>query len=496
MFFDHRYPGTDLHEIDLGYILTKVQDLDDKIRILYENGTVKFADPVEWNILNNYTAGTIVKESVTSAFYIAKENVPSGVQLFNEEYWQSLGLIETADYSGEIARLDAEIAVVSGTATTAAQTAQTANAAAQGAAQTAQSASNTAAAAQQTAESVSGTAQTALTTAQSAEQTANAAQQTANAIAGTANTALSTANSANTTAQNAANAAAAAQAAAALAAPKPHDSATDEYGKGTSSSFGHVKVSNNISTSAGSAADGVAASSQAVNTLYNSLQAVSQTANNKVSKTGDTMTGILYMSDKGIYFNSSSIDKTTTPSSVINSEPIVFKDMNDQTLGQIRFRHKTDGTLEMRLIVQGQNGSNELDIQVQSDGTPTIAVTDPVAWQQAIACATDSDINALTALYNATVKAVSTESATLSDVIAKFTAIGDIKAVSTSQAFNNTILSDNTQGYIIGHRYATNRIATIIKTRNNLYHGYIDSANKTLYWYKVETGNQNTYIET
>lgn len=496
MFFDHRYPGTDLHEIDLGYILTKVQDLDDKIRILYENGTVKFADPVEWNILTNYTAGTIVKEPVTSAFYIAKDNVPSGIQLFNEEYWQSLGLIETADYSGEIARLDAEIAIVSGTANTAAQTAQTANAAAQGAAQTAQSAANTAAAAQQTADNVSGTAQTALSTAQTAEQTANAAQQTANAIAGTANTALSTANSANTTAQNAASAAAAAQAAAAAAAPKPHDSATDEYGKGTSSRFGHVKVSDNLSTSAGSANDGVAASSQAANTLYNSLQTLIQTIAAKVSKAGDTMTGILHMSNKGINFDSSLIDKTTTPASVVNSEPIVFKDMNDQTLGQIRFRHKTDGTLEMRLITQGQNGSHELDIQVQSDGTPSIAVTDPVAWQQAIACATASDINALTTLYNATVKAVSTESATIQNVIDKFTSIGDIKVVATSQAFNNTILSDNTQGYILGHRYATNRISTIIKTRNNLYHGYIDSSTKTLYWYKVQTGNQNTYTET
>ena len=496
MFFDHRYPGTDLHEIDLGYILTKVQDLDDKIRILYENGTVKFADPVEWNILTNYTAGTIVKEPVTSAFYIAKENVPSGIQLYNEEYWQSLGLIETADYSGEIARLDAEIAIVSGTANTAAQTAQTANAAAQGAAQTAQSAANTAAAAQQTADNVSGTAQTALSTAQTAEQTSTAAEQTANAIAGTANTALSTANSANTTAQNAASAAAAAQAAAAAAAPKPHDSATDEYGRGTGSRFGHVKLSNNISTSGGSAADGVGASSQAVNTLYNNFVNLSNTVSNKVSKNGDTMTGILHMSDTGINFDSSSIDKSTPPANIVNSQPLVFKGMNDQTLGQIRFRHKTDGTLEMRLITQGQNGSNELDIQVQSDGSPTIAVTDPVAWQQAIACATDSDINALTALYNATVKAVSTESATLSDVIAKFTAIGDIKVVATSQAFNNTILSDNTQGYIIGHRYATNRISTIIKTRNNLYEGYIDTSNNKLIWYKVQTGNQTTYTET
>ena len=316
MFFDHRYPGTDLHEIDLGYILTKVQDLDDKIRILYENGTVKFADPVEWAINRNYTAGIIVKDANTSNYYIAKQLVPSGIQLYNTEYWQSLGLMETADYSGEIARLDAEIAVVSTTANQAGQDAQAAGSAAQAAQTAANAAQATAQTAQTTAESIAGVANSALTTATnaqsaaaSAQTTAQAAQTTADNIAGTANNALDTAQAAQTTAQaaqtaaqnaqatadgvastaNAAlsvaedasadaataiSAAQAAQNAANSKAPIQHAVNADTYGIGTRNVFGHVKLSDNISTSSGTAAEGMGASSKAVTDVYTATQKI------------------------------------------------------------------------------------------------------------------------------------------------------------------------------------------------------------------------------
>lgn len=502
MLFDHKYPGTDLHEIDLAYMLAQVQQIKEQIDTLYNNGIVKFADPVEWAINRNYTAGIIVKDAGTSNYYIAKQLVPSGIQLYNTEYWQSLGLMETADYSGEIARLDAEIAVVSTTANQAGQDAQAAGSAAQAAQTAANAAQTTAQSAQTTAESVAGIANSALTTAtnaqtaaSSAQTTAQAAQTTAENIAGTANAALDAAQSAQTSAQSAQTAAQNAQATADGVAGTANTALSTAQDAATTATSAQA-TANSIAGTANTALSTAQAAQSAAGSAQTAAQNAQTTANGKVSKSGDTMTGILHMSNKGINFDSSLIDKTTTPASVVNSEPLLYKGVNDQSLGQIRFRHKTDGTLEMRLITQGQNGSNELDIQVQSDGTPSIAVTDPVAWQKAIACATDSDINALTALYNATVKAVSTESSTLSDVIAKFTAIGDIKAVATSQAFNNTILSDNTQGFIIGNRYATNRITVILKTRNNMYQGYIDISNNSLIWHKITTGNQNTYTET
>lgn len=316
MLFDHKYPGTDLHEIDLTYMLAQVQQIKEQIETLYSNGIVKFADPVEWAINRNYTAGIIVKDASTSNYYIAKQLVPSGIQLYNTEYWQSLGLMETADYSGEIARLDAEIAVVSTAANqagqdaqaagSAAQAAQTAANAAQATAQDAQttaesvagiansalttatnaqtaasSAQTTAQAAQTTAENIAGTANAALdaaqaaqTTAQSAQTAAQNAQTTADGVAGTANTALTTAQDAATTATSAQATAQAAQNAANSKAPIQHAVNADTYGIGTRNVFGHVKLSDNIDTSSGTAAEGIGASSKAVTDVYGETQKI------------------------------------------------------------------------------------------------------------------------------------------------------------------------------------------------------------------------------
>ena len=53
-------------------------------------------------------------------------------------------------------------------------------------------------------------------------------------------------------------------------APKAHASADSTYGKGTTSAFGHLKVSDNYASSAG-AADGVAPSSKALSDAYKNL---------------------------------------------------------------------------------------------------------------------------------------------------------------------------------------------------------------------------------
>ena len=52
------------------------------------------------------------------------------------------------------------------------------------------------------------------------------------------------------------------------AVPTSHASTTTEYGGGDSTHYGHVKVSDNYATSAGTAAQSVAASSKAVSDAY------------------------------------------------------------------------------------------------------------------------------------------------------------------------------------------------------------------------------------
>lgn len=54
-------------------------------------------------------------------------------------------------------------------------------------------------------------------------------------------------------------------------APKSHASADSTYGKGSPTTFGHLKISDNYTSSAGAAAGGVAASSKALADAYKSL---------------------------------------------------------------------------------------------------------------------------------------------------------------------------------------------------------------------------------
>lgn len=54
-------------------------------------------------------------------------------------------------------------------------------------------------------------------------------------------------------------------------APTSHASSSTTYGQGNTSKFGHVKVSDDYTSSAGAASAGVAASSQAVYNTYNNL---------------------------------------------------------------------------------------------------------------------------------------------------------------------------------------------------------------------------------
>ena len=94
MIFDHRYPGTDLHELDLAYVLGEVNALKYTLNNFVKNNTFKFADPIEWDITTQYAAVTIVKYR-SHIFYVSTQPVPAGIQITNTNYWYKL-----LDYSG------------------------------------------------------------------------------------------------------------------------------------------------------------------------------------------------------------------------------------------------------------------------------------------------------------------------------------------------------------------------------------------------------------
>jgi len=89
--FRNEYPYTNIHEINLDWIIKNVEEiraLVDKYIINYEQ--ITFADPITWNYAVEYPMHTIVLDEAYNA-YLSKQDVPSYTQLGNTDYWLKIG---------------------------------------------------------------------------------------------------------------------------------------------------------------------------------------------------------------------------------------------------------------------------------------------------------------------------------------------------------------------------------------------------------------------
>lgn len=83
-------------------------------------------------------------------------------------------------------------------------------------------------------------------------------------------------------------------------APKSHASTSaSEYGQGNANNYGHVKVSDNYASSAGAAANGVVASSKAVNDAYNALNSAKIGSIHGQMTSGYNVANIMFTSGNG-----------------------------------------------------------------------------------------------------------------------------------------------------------------------------------------------------
>ena len=116
MIFDN-FPYTNFHEMNLDWILHKVQELAQEMTQFTEENMVRYHDPIAWNITTQYERNVIVKDPNTGVLYISKKPVPQGISLTNTDYW-----IEIGDLSYDIAFLKDSICPVDeGTSLTATQ---------------------------------------------------------------------------------------------------------------------------------------------------------------------------------------------------------------------------------------------------------------------------------------------------------------------------------------------------------------------------------------
>jgi hypothetical protein len=86
----HRAPYTNFHDLNLDWIMDELNEFNTKLTNFVSLATIKYADPLQWDITNQYETNTVVVDSNGNA-YLSVQPVPSGVSLDRTEFWTKIG---------------------------------------------------------------------------------------------------------------------------------------------------------------------------------------------------------------------------------------------------------------------------------------------------------------------------------------------------------------------------------------------------------------------
>ena len=86
----HKAPYTNFHDLNLDWIIEVLNEFNTKLTNFVSLATIKYADPIQWDITSQYEANTVVVDSNGNA-YLSVQPVPSGVSLDRVEFWTKIG---------------------------------------------------------------------------------------------------------------------------------------------------------------------------------------------------------------------------------------------------------------------------------------------------------------------------------------------------------------------------------------------------------------------
>lgn len=86
----HKAPYTNFHDLNLDWIIEVLNEYNTKLTDFVSLATIKYADPIQWDITSQYEANTVVVDSNGNA-YLSVRPVPSGVSLDRTEFWTKIG---------------------------------------------------------------------------------------------------------------------------------------------------------------------------------------------------------------------------------------------------------------------------------------------------------------------------------------------------------------------------------------------------------------------
>lgn len=85
--FPHGWPYSNFHDLNLDWIISIIRELETKITQFVALNTVKYANPLQWDITRQYATNTVVIDPSDGTAYLSVQPVPSGVQITNTDYW-------------------------------------------------------------------------------------------------------------------------------------------------------------------------------------------------------------------------------------------------------------------------------------------------------------------------------------------------------------------------------------------------------------------------
>ena len=83
----NQFPYTNFHELNLNWILNALMEIQKTMEQFVAINSLKYADPILWDITSQYEKNTIVIDPQSGTAYISVQAVPSGVALTNTDYW-------------------------------------------------------------------------------------------------------------------------------------------------------------------------------------------------------------------------------------------------------------------------------------------------------------------------------------------------------------------------------------------------------------------------
>ena len=81
------FPQTRNYDGDLGWIIKNLEELKERYNNFFDYNSIRFHDPIIWDIETIYPAFNIVYDEQSASLYISKTAVPAGIDILNKDFW-------------------------------------------------------------------------------------------------------------------------------------------------------------------------------------------------------------------------------------------------------------------------------------------------------------------------------------------------------------------------------------------------------------------------